>query len=31
MADVNDAIHRLKENRARYRIVLANDISGGSH
>jgi uncharacterized zinc-type alcohol dehydrogenase-like protein len=27
MADVNDAIRRLKENRARYRIVLRNDIS----
>ena len=25
MADVNDAIGRLKENRARYRIVLSND------
>ena len=27
MVDVNDAIRRLKENRARYRIVLTNDIS----
>ena len=27
MADVNDAIRRLKENRARYRIVLSNDMS----
>ena len=27
MADVNDAIRRLKENRARYRIVLNNDLN----
>jgi uncharacterized zinc-type alcohol dehydrogenase-like protein len=27
MVDVNDAIRRLKENRARYRIVLTNDIN----
>jgi uncharacterized zinc-type alcohol dehydrogenase-like protein len=26
MADVNDEIRRLKENRARYRIVLKNDV-----
>jgi D-arabinose 1-dehydrogenase-like Zn-dependent alcohol dehydrogenase len=26
MADVNKAIRRLNENRARYRIVLDNDI-----
>jgi len=30
MTDVNDAIRRLKENRARYRIVLNNDIGSGS-
>lgn len=31
MADVNDAIRRLKENRARYRIVLNNDLDSGTH
>lgn len=29
MSDVNDAIDRVKENQARYRIVLTNDIDGG--
>ena len=30
MAQVNDAIGRLKENRARYRIVLSNEVDGGT-
>jgi uncharacterized zinc-type alcohol dehydrogenase-like protein len=30
MAQVNDAIGRLKENRARYRIVLSNENTGGT-
>jgi uncharacterized zinc-type alcohol dehydrogenase-like protein len=30
MAHVNDAIRRLNENRARYRIVLNNDINSGT-
>ena len=29
MADVNDAIRRLKDNRARYRIVLTTELNGG--
>ena len=31
MAGVNDAIRRLKENRARYRIVLTGDATSGTH
>jgi len=31
MADVNDAIRKMKENRARYRIVLDNDTDSGMH
>jgi uncharacterized zinc-type alcohol dehydrogenase-like protein len=30
MSQVNDALRRVKENKARYRVVLANDIASGS-
>jgi D-arabinose 1-dehydrogenase-like Zn-dependent alcohol dehydrogenase len=29
MSQVNEAIQRLKENKARYRIVLVNEIAEG--